>query len=489
MSNQAEAPPCGLETQPAPAPRSSWLALAVVSLGLFLAVVSTTVVSVALPTVGRDLHAGDTGLEWVVDSYVLVYASLLVAGGSLGDRHGRKGLFLLGLAIFGCGSLVTGLAPTIGLLLAGRVLQGLGPALLVPGSLTIIRAVFDNPRQRAAAIGIWSTSSGVALAVGPPLGGVLVTGLGWRSVFLLNPPLAAVLLAAGARFLPRLPRTGPRSTFDWPAVVLTTVGIALLALGVIEGQDRGWTSGWVLAAFAAGAAALAGFTAAELRRRDPLIDVRIFRQLPFTVVNVTSAVVFFAFVGAIVYFSAFFQQVQGHSPIAAGLDVAAVGIAWAITAPLSGRLVARTGERWPLMIGLLVSGAATLGLLRLQAATPLSAIWWNFALLGAGVGICGTPSSSIAMSAVTAARAGMASAVNNASRQIGQVFGVAVLGALVYARLPGGSGTGGRLDAGRQAAFVTGLHHALWMSGLALLAAGALTGLLFTRRAAAPAPR
>ena len=326
-------------------------------------------------------------------------------------------------------------------------------------------------------------------ASGPALGGVLVTGLGWRSVFLLNPPLAALLLAVGARFLPRLPRTGPRGTFDWPAVVLTTAGIALLALGVIEGQDRGWTSGWVLAAFAAGTAALAGFTAAELRRRDPLVDVRIFRQLPFTVVNVTSAVVFFAFVGAIVYFSAFFQQVQGHSPITASLDVAAVGIAWAITAPLSGRLVVLTGERWPLMIGLLVSGAATLGLLRLQAATPLSAIWWNFALLGAGVGVCGTPSSSIAMSAVTAARAGMASAVNNASRQIGQVFGVAVLGALVYARLPGGSGTGGRLDPGRQAAFVTGLHHALWVSGLALLAAAALTGLLFTQRAAAPAPR
>jgi MFS transporter, DHA2 family, methylenomycin A resistance protein len=166
MSNQTQAPPRGLQAEPAPAPRSAWLALAVVSLGLFLAVVSTTVVSVALPTIGRNLHAGATGLEWVVDSYVLVYASLLVAGGSLGDRHGRNGLFLLGVAIFGCGSLVTGLAPTIGLLLAGRVLQGLGPALLVPGSLTIIRAVFDDPGSGRPRSGcglparVWHSPSG-----------------------------------------------------------------------------------------------------------------------------------------------------------------------------------------------------------------------------------------------------------------------------------------------------------------------------------------
>jgi DHA2 family methylenomycin A resistance protein-like MFS transporter len=473
----------GRPAEPAPAPRSAWLALAVVSLGLFLAVVSTTVVSVALPTIGRGLHAGATGLEWVVDAYVLVYASLLVAGGSLGDRHGRKGLFLAGVAIFGLGSLITGLAPTMGILLAGRVVQGLGPALLVPGSLTIIRAVFGNPRQRAAAIGLWSTSSGLALAAGPPLGGQLVAGLGWRSVFLFNVPLAAALLAAGARFLPRLPRAARRGRFDWPAVVLTTAGVGLLALAVIEGQDLGWTSGPVLAAFAAGVLALAGFTATELRRPDPLVDVRLFARLPFTVANACAMVVFFSFVGAIVYFSAYFQQVQGHSPAGAGLDVAAVGVAWAIAAPLSGRLVARTGERWPLLIGLLIAGGATLGLLRLRAATPLGAIWWDFALLGAGAGLSGTPISSIAMSAVDSARAGMASAISNASRQIGQVFGVAVLGALVYAGLPGGTGTGGRLGPARQAVFVTGLHHALWVSGLALLAAAALAGLLFTRPA------
>jgi DHA2 family methylenomycin A resistance protein-like MFS transporter len=445
--------------------------LAVVSTGLFLAVVSTTVVSVALPSIGRGLHAGATELEWVVDAYVVIYASLLVTGGALGDRLGRKGLFLAGAALFGSGSLVCGLAPSIGVLLAGRVLQGLGPALLVPGSLTIIRAVFADSRQRAAAIGLWSTSSGIALAVGPPLGGVLVAGLGWRAVFWFNVPLAAVLVAVGARHMPRMARVPPSGRFDWPAATLITAGVALLTVGVIEGQAQGWTAGMVLAALAGGAAALAGFVALERRRTGPLIDVSLFGGYAFTVASVAAFVVFFAFVGVIVYFSAYFQQVQGHGPVTAGLDVVAIGVAYAIATVVSGRIVGRAGERWPLLAGLVISGLATLGLLRLRPDTGIGAIWWNFALLGAGIGLCGTPMSTIAMSAVDAGRAGMASAVVNGLRQVGQVFGVAALGALVYAQLPGGSGTNGRLGPAQRALFVTGLHHALWVCGLALLGA------------------
>ena len=187
-----------------------WLTLAVMSAGLFLAVLSTTVVSVALPTIGRDLHASPADLEWIVDAYVIVYASLLVAGGAAGDRYGRKGLFLVGTAIFGLGSLAAGLAPAVGVLLAARVLQGIGPALLVPGSLTILRATFTDERQRAVAIGVWSTASGLALALGPPVGGLLVDGLGWRWVFLINVPLAGLLVLAAARFVPRLPRGARR---------------------------------------------------------------------------------------------------------------------------------------------------------------------------------------------------------------------------------------------------------------------------------------
>jgi MFS transporter, DHA2 family, methylenomycin A resistance protein len=449
-----------------PAP---WPTLAVVAAGLFLAVLSTTVVGVALPTIGRDLGASATELEWTVDAYVLVYASLLLPGGVAGDRHGRKPAFILGVALFGCGSLAAGLAPTTGLLLAARVVQGTGPALLIPGSLAIIRATFADSRQRSMAIGLWSTSSGIAMAVGPVVGGVIVTAIGWRWVFLLNVPLTAALVAIAARVVPRLPSAGARGRFDWPGAAASVAGVGLLAFAVIEGQDRGWTSALVMAAFAAGAGAGAVFVLAERHRAGPLVDVSLFLRPAFAVANLAALAVFFAFVGAIVYFSAYFQQVQGRSPVAAGLAVCAIGVAYAIAAAWSGRLVGRFGERWPLLIGLAVSGLATLALRRLGTATGLGSIWWNFALLGAGIGLCGTPVTTLALSAVNVSRAGMASAVLNVSRQIGQVFGVAVLGALVYAHLPGDASR--PLDTAHRQLFVAGLHNALLLAGLVLIAA------------------
>jgi MFS transporter, DHA2 family, methylenomycin A resistance protein len=437
--------------------RSRWLTLAIVAAGLFLAVLSTTVVSVALPTIGRDLHAGPAELEWVVAGYVLVYSSLLVPGGVIGDRRGRRATFVAGVGLFGAGALVTGMAPSPRLVLAGRVLQGVGPALLVPCSLAIVRATFSDARQRAAAIGLWSTSSGVALAVGPVLGGLVVDGLGWRWVFLLNVPLSAALVALAFRFVPG-DSGEARGRFDWPGVMLVAAGMAALAFAVIEGRDLGWTSPAIVAAFVAGAAALVAFTALERRRPDPLVDVSLFARPAFTAASVAAFVVFFAFVGAIVYLSAYFQQVQGRSPLAAGLDVAPIGVAVALAALAAGRLVGRFGARWPLVAGLAVCGAAMLGLLRLGPDTGAGAIWWNLALAGAGIGLCGTATTAIAMAAVGVDRAGMASAVVNAMRQAGQVFGVAVLGALVYARPQ----------------FVPGLHDALLLAGVALLAAAGL---------------
>jgi MFS transporter, DHA2 family, methylenomycin A resistance protein len=421
-----------------------WPTLVLVTAGLFLAVLSTTVVSVALPTIGRDLHAGAAGLEWTVDAYVLVYASLLLAGGAAGDRRGRKGTFLLGVGLFGLGSLAAGLAPSAGLLLAGRVLQGTGPALLIPGSLAIIRAVFTDDRQRSAAVGLWSTGSGVAMALGPALGGVIVGALGWRWVFLLNVPLTAALVMLGARVIPRPPRTPARGPFDWAGAAASASGAGLLAFAVIDGQDRGWASAPVIAAFAAAACVLAAFVIGERRRAEPLVDVSLFTRPAFAAANLAALIVFFAFVGAIVYFSVFFQAVQGRSPVAAGVAVCAIGVAYALAAAWSGRLAGRFPERWPLLTGLLISGVAMLALRRLGPGTGLGAIWWMFALLGAGAGLCGTPMTTLALSAVDVSRAGMASAVLNSFRQIGQVFGVAVLGAFVYARLPGGSAAGRR---------------------------------------------
>jgi DHA2 family methylenomycin A resistance protein-like MFS transporter len=445
-------------------------------------VVSTTVVGVALPSIGQDLRASATALEWIVDAYVLVYASLLVAGGVIGDRRGRKGVFVLGVTLFGLGALTCGLAPSVGVLLVGRVVQGLGPALLIPGSLTIIRATFEEPHKRAQAIGLWSTSSGLALAVGPALGGVVVDAAGWRWVFLLNVPLAAALVLLAARFVPRLAPTPAKSRFDWLGAILTTAGVAALTFAVIEGQHRGWASASILAAFAAGVVAMVGFIWWERRLAEPLVDVSLFLRPRFAAANVAGLVVFFSFVGAIVYFSAYFQQVQGHPPVVAGLDVSAIGVAFALASPLSGRLVGRFGPLKPMLAGLIVSGAATLGLLRLGPETPIGAIWWDFALVGFGIGLCLTPMTATAVSAVDASHAGMASAVHNALRQLGQVLGVAVLGALVYARLSGSS-AGQRIDPSQRSLFIAGLHDALWVSGLALLAAAALAALLFSREA------
>ncbi|HEY1503909.1 MAG TPA: MFS transporter [Stellaceae bacterium] len=466
---------------PSPLPRGPWLSFAVVAVALFLSVLSMSIVAVALPEIGRALGATPTDLQWIIDAYVLVYASLLIAGGVAGDRRGRKGVFMLGIVAFGTGTLIAGLAPDIRVLLLGRAVQGLGPALIIPGSLTIITATFADFRQRSAALGLWSTSSGLALAIGPVLGGAVVDAFGWRWVFLANAPCCLVLLWCAARFVTRIPHAESDNNFDWLGLVLSTFGMAAVTFAIINGQDRGWLAPPIVAAAALGVAALIVFVPWELRRREPLVDVRLFLQPAFTIANVAALVVFFAFVGAIVYFSAFFLQVQGRTAVETGLDISAIGVAYAFGAALSGRLVGRFGPRVPMLGGLALSGIATLALLRLEPDTGIGAIWWDFALVGGAVGASLTPMVTIAIGAVDKSRTGMASAVHNAMRQLGQVLGVAVLGALIYARLPR-SGAGGRLNPTQAVLFVAGLHHALWLSGLALLAA-AIGAMAMLRRA------
>jgi len=440
-----------------------WLTVTVMSLGLFLAVLSTTLVSVALPTIGRQLGAGPGALEWTVDAYVLVYASLLIPGGTLGDRFGRKGLFLAGVGLFGLGCLGAGLARSVPVLLAARVVQGLGPALLVPGSLAIVRTVFDDARRRAVAIGVWSTSSGLALAVGPPLGGLLVDGLGWRWVFLANVPLSVALLAVAAAAVPRPPHAPRNGRFDLAGSVLAPTAMGLLALGAITGQSRGFASAVVLLELAGAVLAALAFGYRERRHPNPLVDLKLFASGRFTGANLAAFVVFFAFIGLIVYLSAYFQQVHGDSAMRAGLRVAPIGVACALAAVAAGRLVSRYGERWPLVLGLALAGGATLGLL-------LDRSWWVLAVAGAGIGLCGTPISTAAMSTVDSSRAGMASAVVNATRQTGQVVGVAVLGWLVYSRH-------GTIQP-------AGLDRALVVSGCALLLTAAAVMRLFASRTA-----
>jgi DHA2 family methylenomycin A resistance protein-like MFS transporter len=446
----------------------------VVTLAQFMAVMSTSVVSVALPTIGRDLQASSTGLEWIVDAYVIVYASLLVAGGVLSDRRGRKGMFMAGVTLFGLGSLWCGLAPSVGWLVAGRVVQGLGPAIVTPTTLAIISATFDDPRGRAAAIGVWSSGSGLALALGPAIGGLLVVGVGWRWVFLLNVPLVLAVVGLGLRFIPMIPRGRVLARFDLTGALLTTFGVALLTFALIEGPTRGWGSPMILGAFVVAVLGLIAFVIWERRHASALIDVSLFSRAPFTVANLAGLAVFFAFIGGIVYLSAYFQQVQGRSALGAGLAVLPIGAGFFAGAQLSGRIVGRVGPRMPMVIGLVLCGAAMLGLLRLVVGSSIAGVWWDLACVGFGGGLSLTPMTATAMAAVGSERAGMASAIHNSMRQVGQALGVAVLGSLVYAGVSGGQAGGGRLVGGSAVAFMDGLHRAVAVSGGALLLAAVL---------------
>jgi MFS transporter, DHA2 family, methylenomycin A resistance protein len=458
--------------------RDRALTVFVVTLAQFMAVMSTSSVSVALPTIGRDLNASSTSLEWIVDAYVIVYASLLIAGGVISDRQGRKGMFMIGVALFGLGSLVCGIAPAVGWLIGGRVIQGLGPAIVTPTSLAIISATFDDPRERATAIGVWSSGSGLALALGPAVGGLLVVAIGWRSVFLLNVPLAAVIIGLGTRLIPRIQRTRAGARFDWTGAFLTTLGAGLLTFGLIEGPVQGWGSGLIIGSFVLSALGLAVLVAWESRHEAPLIDVSLFRRAPFTVANLAGLTVFFAFIGAIVYLSAYFQQVQDRSALGAGVAVLPIGVGFFVGAQLSGRIVGALGPRLPMVVGLGLCGAAMIGLLRLRSDSPISAVWWDLLAVGFGGGLSLTPMTATAMAAVHSERAGMASAVHNSMRQVGQALGVAVLGSLVYAAVAGGQAGGDRLSGARAAAFVDGLHHAVLVSGGCLLAAALLASAL-----------
>jgi DHA2 family methylenomycin A resistance protein-like MFS transporter len=450
------------------------LTVLVVTLAQFMAVMSTSVVSVALPTIGRDLHASSASLEWIVDAYVIVYASLLVAGGVLSDRRGRKGMFMAGVSVFGAGSLVAGVAPSVGWLMVGRVIQGLGPAIVTPTSLAIISSTFSDSRGRAAAIGVWSSGSGLALALGPAVGGLLVVAGGWRWVFLMNVPLAVAIIVLGARFVPLIAHGRARTRFDGVGAALITLGVAVLTFALIEGPSRGWSSGLIVGAFVMAGLGFVAFVPWERGHPAPLIDVSLFSRAPFTVANVAGLAVFFAFIGGIVYLSAYFQQVQGRSALGAGLAVLPIGAGFFVGAPLSGRLVGRLGPRLPMVAGLVLCGTATIGLIRLSADSSIGALWWDLLAIGLGGGLSLTPMTATAMAAVGPERAGMASAIHNSMRQIGQALGVAVLGSLVYAGVAGGQAGGERLRGDSAAAFVEGLHRAVAVSGGCLLLAAAL---------------
>jgi MFS transporter, DHA2 family, methylenomycin A resistance protein len=438
------------------------LALTAVCMGQFMLQLDTTIVNVALPSIARSLHTPTSGLQWVVDGYILALASLLLSSGRLGDRSGHKRVYLAGLGMFALGSGLCALATSTGELVCFRVLQGAGAAIELPATLALITAAFPDERERTRAVGIWAGAGGLSLVLGPVLGGLLIRAFAWQAVFLVNLPVAltAALLVLAAVPEAREPRTG---RLDLPGQALGAVSLALLAAAAIQGGHHGFSSALPVVLLAGGLAALVAFLLAEHLGTEPMLPLGYFRDPAYAAANTAGLIMGFAMFSILFIFALYFQQVAGDSPLHGGLDFIPLCGAFAIAGPLIGRNIHRTGHWLPMAMGFALIAFGVLLLLRLGTHSSYGAIWPGFLAIGVGYGIASTPMAAAVMGAVPANRAGMASSTQNTARQIGGVFGIAILGSL----LPTGSES-----EDYAAHFVAGMQH-----GLEVLAICALIGV------------
>ena len=501
--------------------RMKLITLGTMCFALFMVMLDSTVVNLALPTIQRKLNANMAELQWIVDAYVLLLASLLLTGGTLGDLFGRRKAFIGGLALFTLSSLACALAPSIGILIAARAVQGVGAAVMMPSTLSVLTNTFPDPRERAQAIGMWAGVSGLALAVGPVVGGSMVDSFGWQSIFLINVPIGLIAVLVAWRFVPESAQREGRS-LDLPGQVLAIVGLAALTYAFIEANTYGWSSARIVALFAVAAVTLAAFVAVEARSTSPMLRLGFFRNLTFTGANLVGLIISFGFFGIIFFMSLFWQNVQGYSPTRSGVLSLPMTLGVMTAAIVSGRVVGRIGARMPITLGLAMTGSGLLLLITVHATSPYSAMWPWLVLIGLGNGMVMSPMTTAIMSTVPGNRAGMASATSNTMRQTGGVFGIAVLGSIVtshFTHVLTGKVAAMHLPPlvqqriltiaaqGRQAmpkhvpagidvaaigraigeSFTSGLHVGLWVSGLLLL--GGVPIALLTIRGTAPGAR
>jgi len=448
--------------------RSIW-AFAITSVALFMASLDNLVVTTALPSIRDHLHASLEGLQWTVNAYTLTFAVLLLTGATLGERYGRRRLFVIGLAVFTAGSAGAALAPGIGTLIAARAVQGVGAAILVPLTLTLLSAAVP-PARRGLALGAWGAVGGLAIAIGPLVGGAVVEGASWQWIFWLNVPIGIALLPfAWARLTES---RGSAARLDLPGVVLVSLGLLGIVLGVVRGNDHGWTSMTVLPPMVIGALLVAAFLVWETRAPEPMLPLRLFRSRGFTVTNVASLLMFFGMFGSIFLLAQFLQVVQGYSPLAAGIRTLPWTAMPVIVAPIAGSLSDRIGGR-PLLVTGLALQAIGLGWLAAVASPTVAyaALVPAFVVSGVGMSLFFAPVANVVLGSVRREEEGIASGANNAIRELGGVFGVAVLGAVFSARGGYTSGT----------AFVAGLTPAVWV-GAAVVAVAAAVALALPRR-------
>jgi DHA2 family methylenomycin A resistance protein-like MFS transporter len=424
-----------------------------ICLGWFMASLDNTIVNVALRSIGENLQTNVTGLQWVVDSYALVYASILLTAGALGDRLGNKQMYLTGLLIFSVASALCGFAPTLWGLLVARIVQGLGAALMTPNTLALISKNFPNPVARVKAIAIWATTGAVALTLGPMIGGFLIGSLSWRSIFFINVPIGIIAFVMTWRLVAATSAPLGKRHLDLVAQVTIILALSALTFALIEGSGRGWLSPFILCDMALFVVAGGIFILVELRSHAPMLPLNLFLLPTFSATTVVGLILNFGYYGFIFLLSLFFEQVRGYTPLITGLALFPMTASIIIGNIIAGRLTGRFGPRLPLSLGFAGCSVGLLALGFIIATAPYLTFFYILLITGFGMGLAVPPLNSALLGTVSHERSGVASGMLNASRQVGGVIGVAIFGSLIQAN----------------GSFVSGLHLSAIIAGCAMV--------------------
>ena len=453
-----------------------WWILVAVSLATFMTYLDNNVTNVAIPTIQRDLHLSIAGLEWVVSSYILVFASLLLLGGRMADLFGRRRLFMIGLSVFTVSSLAAGLAGNGAELIGARLVQGLGAALLVPTTLAIILATFDNVRERTAAIGVWTAIGAMALAFGPLIGGFISQHVHWGWIFFINVPIGVITMAIAIPAMQESRDSSAVRRLDLPGMVSSAAALFALTYGLIEGHDKGWTSALILAAFGIAAFAAAAFVLIESRAQYPMVAMSLFRSRVFSGGTLVMMLWAFGILGIYFFTSIYLQTILGFSPTKAGLAFVPMALMLAVFASLAPQITPRLGAHRAVALGMAVMAVGLYLVARLGGGATFAGLMPGFLLFGAGAGLMNVPLTNSVLHSMPPERSGIASALLNASRELAGLLGITVIGAVLRSR----QGSALHQGATPARAFLDGYHDGLLVT-VALLAFGAIVGYVALR--------
>ncbi len=457
---------------------AKWWTLGAMCFALFMIMLDNTVVNVALPSIQNDLGSSLSGLEWTVNGYTLSIAVLLATGGRLGDIFGRRRVFLIGVIVFTVSSIAAGLAPGTAALIVSRITQGIGAALMMPATLSIVTNAFE-PHERGKAIGTWAGVSALALAIGPVLGGLLTEHVSWRAIFFLNVPVGVAAVIATLFAVRESRDEGVGREVDYLGVGTLTAGLTALVLALIEGNSWGWGSAAIVGLFATSIVMLTAFVVIEQRVKAPVVEFPLFASRNFIGANLVALIVTFAMLAQFFFIAIYMQDILGLSPLEAGVRFLPATLMIVAIAPIAGRLTDRIGPRWLIGTGLTLVSGALYWLTTIEVTTTYGDIWPSFILMGVGMALVMSPMSTAAMNAVAVTKAGVASGILSMSRMIGGTMGVAVIGAVFQGEAPAGTRD--------PAAFVHAFSSAMWVA-TAVAAVGAVVAISLLRGRGARQP-